>query len=165
MCEQCLTNPISFGEPMPGFFLKRARRDGNDWKQGEWGLIECNDPSYRWCTTPTPDSTWGMTDDEEEAWFENADKSSPEYRRAIEVLSDSENDFYAAFKVCSPLSGYDLVKAAIEVGYDPERSGSFQYWFFDYLGEWLKTAEITEDGDAFPEREEYAPSDLTIGKE
>lgn len=47
MCDQCLVNPIYFGQPLVGFTLARARRDGcEDWKKGEWGLIEVNDPTY-----------------------------------------------------------------------------------------------------------------------
>ena len=46
MCEQCLTWPVSFGEPLEGYFLMRARRDGNDWKKGEWGYIEQLDAAY-----------------------------------------------------------------------------------------------------------------------
>ena len=30
MCEQCLVNPLYFGEVLPGWYLIRARRDGND---------------------------------------------------------------------------------------------------------------------------------------
>lgn len=52
MCEQCLVNPISFGSPLEGYTLMRARRTGNDWAKGEWALIECNDPTFTWWTTP-----------------------------------------------------------------------------------------------------------------
>jgi hypothetical protein len=30
----------------------RARRSGGDWLKGEWALIECNDPTFTWWTTP-----------------------------------------------------------------------------------------------------------------
>jgi len=52
MCDQCNTNCIFLGNPLKDFILARARRDGRDWKEGEWGLIYSNNPSYKWSTTP-----------------------------------------------------------------------------------------------------------------
>ena len=45
MCEQCLVNPLYFGEVLPGWYLIRARRDGDIMKVGDWGMIQCNDPT------------------------------------------------------------------------------------------------------------------------
>jgi hypothetical protein len=81
-----------------------------------------------------------MTDEEEEAWFDAAEDNSPEVKRAT-YMGLREHDFFDTFGSCSPGTGYDLVKAAMERGYDPETSGHFEMWFFSYLGEWLKTAE------------------------
>ena len=145
----------------------RARRDGNDWMKGEWGLIKCNDPTFRWTLTPTPNPTWGMTEEEEEAWDANVEKGSPEENRSMwPMFSPDEYDaFTSGFFECGANTGYDLITAAMKVGYNPDDGPLFPYWFFDYLGEWLKTAEIVEEGDPFPNREEFAPSDLTIGRE
>jgi hypothetical protein len=63
MCEQCLCNPIYFGQPFEGFTLARARVHGNDWKKGQWALIECNDPTFVWYDTPVIDGEWS-----EEFW-------------------------------------------------------------------------------------------------
>lgn len=161
MCEQCLTWPISFGNPLPGYKLMRARRDGNDWKRGEWGLIQCNDPTFTWKKTPTPSPTWGMTDEEEEAALEAMGDDHPDRYRALGL---GLGDFEKAFN-CSPTQGYELIAAAKKRGYNPKKHGFFTYWFFDYLGEWLKTAKIKDEGDQFPTREEFAPVDLTIGKD
>lgn len=51
MCEQCLVNPFYYGEFAPGWFLIRATRE-SDMKIGQWGLLECNDPSIVFTTTP-----------------------------------------------------------------------------------------------------------------
>lgn len=163
MCEQCLTWPVSFGQPLPGFTLMRARRDGNDWLKGEWGLVQCNDPSFQWKTTPTPSPTWGMTDDEEDAYIESIEKDSPEYQRAL--YSRHLGDFADEFSSMPAMTGYKLIKGAMDKGYDPKVHGFFSEWFFDYLGEWLKTAEMVDEGDPFPERESFAPVDLTIGRD
>ena len=69
------------------------------------------------------------------------------------------------FSSCTANEGYDLIKGAMERGYDPDDGPIFAYWFFNYLGEYLKTAEMVEEGDPFPNREEFAPSDLTIGRD
>ena len=162
MCEQCTTAAISFGEPLPGWYLKRARRDGNDWKKGEWGLIRSNDPTFKWSLTPTPSPMWGMTDEEEEAWFEAVDKTSPEYHRGIKLILSKEFDEYEDQFMCDPRTGYMLITAAMERGYDPHASGHIAHWLFDYLGEWLKTAPMEEEGDALPD---YGPVDYTIGRD
>lgn len=139
MCEQCLTNAISFGEVLPGYFLMRARRNGIDWKQGEWGLVEANDPTFTWVSTPTT---------------ANCD----------DVIGPPD-DFYEAFD-CTPREGYALTMAAIQKGYDPKET-SFQNWFFKYLERYLATAEIIDqdDPDQFPDREKTYPTDYSIGKD
>lgn len=161
MCEQCLTWPVSFGSPLPGYTLMRARRNGNDWLQGEWGLVECNDPTYIWKATPTPNPVFGMTDEEEEAFLQSIPEDSKEYKRANAYCAP--DDFESAIWN-SPLHGYRLVSAAIKRGYDP-KDYNFARWLFDYLGEWLKTAPMEDEGDAFPSRESFAPVDLTIGRD
>lgn len=138
MCEQCSTDAVSYGEPLPGWYLMRAQRDGMTWKAQEWGLVECNDPTFVWSATPTPDPVWGMTDEEEEAWFNSRLEGDPELKRAS-LVGLSELDFFTAFRSCRPNTGYRLIVAAMARGYDPETSGDFCHWFFAYLGEWLKT--------------------------
>lgn len=162
MCEQCLTWPISFGQPLSGFTLMRARRDGNDWMKGEWALVECNDPTFQWRVTPTPSPIWGMTDDEEEAYFESLTHGSPEYDRVS--FAYDRGDFEEVFSNMTAMTGYKMITAAMEKGYDQKQHGCFLPWFFDYLGEYLKDAPMEDEGDGFPNRQEFAPVDLSIGR-
>ena len=137
MCEQCLTWPVSFGQPLEGFTLMRARRQGNDWRKGYWGLVECNDPTFMWKSTPIP-----LSEDD---------------------MPYGYPDEFATALICDPNSGYRLVAACMEKGYN--QTTSLYSWLFDYLGRWLLTAPMTDEGDAFPNRESFAPVDLTIGRE
>ncbi len=157
MCEQCLVNPVYFGEPLPGFFLARARRDGNDWKKGDWGLIQCNDPTFYWTQTPTSNPTFGMNDTELDK-FMSYDLTDDQKARIYH--SNISDEFYNAF-YCDPQTGHDLVEAAKQVGYE---SRSFIPWLFDYLGYWIEKTEGETDKDPFPEREKFAPTDYSIYK-
>ena len=134
MCEQCNTEAAFFGEPIPGWYLMRATKDGIKWKSGEWGLVFRNDPDLYWTSTPTPSALFNIQDeDEQEAWLQ-ANKGTPEY---VRVWMEVPHDFATAFMM-EPGLGYDLVTAAMKRGYDPETSGDFTTWFFDLLGEHLK---------------------------
>ena len=136
MCEQCLVNPVYFGEVLPGYNLARARRDGNDWKKGEWGLIECNDPTYRWTSVP-----------KETEWY-----------------MDIPDDFIEGITANQPaFFTYKLVKTAIEAGYTEDEN--FELWLFNHIAKFLETAEGTTDEDPFPSREEFAPTDYSIYKD
>ena len=165
MCDQCLTDPLEFGEPMPGWYLMRARRGCDSWKQGDWGLVQCNDPTFTWSLTPTPDPLWGMTDEQEDQWFETADETSADYYRTLKLISTPEFYEYRNQFRCSPGTGYELVTAMQQVGYDPFKDGRAADWLFGYLGKWLTTAPMTEGGDPFPSLEKTNPSDKTIGRD
>lgn len=144
MCDQCNANPLSYGEPIPGWTLMRAQQDGIEWRKDEWGLVWSNDPTFTWTSTPTPCPLFNMPDEaEQEAWFSIHPSGTPEYERAMAYTPD---DFAQAMKV-DPALGYDLVVAAMTKGYDPREGGDFHAWFFDYLGEYLKTAVPTHHAE------------------
>ena len=64
MCLQCLTDPYYYGEVFPGWSLMRARRQYfTEMKIKEWGLIECNDPTFYFMTTPQ------LLEDEDKEWI------------------------------------------------------------------------------------------------
>lgn len=134
MCDQCNAKVTFFGEPMPGWYLMRATRDGIVWKAGEWGLVSGDDPDFRWSSTPTPSVLFGVHDDSEQERWLQANEGTPQYERE---LSGPPADFSAAL-LTEPGRGYRLVVAAMQRGYDPEESGDFASWLFDLLGEHLK---------------------------
>jgi len=140
MCEQCLVNPLYFGEVLPGWYLIRARRDGDIMKVGDWGMIQCNDPTFVWETTP---------------------KMTAEQNEKLYILpEDFENSLYL-----NAYNGYELVKAAIEVGYNRDEDGYFPQWLYYKLSEFIRNTEPRIEEDSFPNRDDIVPHDYTLGKD
>lgn len=164
MCEQCLTNPIYFGEPLPGLYLARARRDGNDWKKREWGLIEINDPSFVWTSTPTVNPCFGMDLDEIEAYVEAHPGMSEDEENRAYGIGGVPMDFIDQFSLMDPEFGHFIVGEAIKVGFRP-KIDTFVYWFYDYLGKWILEHDGESGDDPLPHLDDYSPTDYTIGKE
>ena len=137
MCDQCATEALRYGEEvMPGFWLMKAQKEGARWHAGDWGLVESNDPTVTWTSEPQPSPVYGMTDEQEESWF----KENEDNRALIETaLGFVPDDFRRAFDL-DPGTGYRLVMAGKECGYDPETSGYFVNWLWEHLGEHLKAA-------------------------
>jgi hypothetical protein len=52
MCEQCVANAHAWIDILPGWWLVRAHKDGNEMRAGQWGLMHCNDPSLILATDP-----------------------------------------------------------------------------------------------------------------
>ena len=50
MCEQCLVNPLFYGEVIPGWYLIKARRESSSMRVGDWGLLRINNPDFIWST-------------------------------------------------------------------------------------------------------------------
>jgi hypothetical protein len=135
MCEQCCADAVSYGEPLPGFYLVKARRTGHSMKDGQWGLVECNDPFAIWTATPCEDPTHGWTDEQLEA---SGNDDIPGEDAFIDGVGEFRDELF-----CNPLLGHRLVEAAKTKGYNPEDHG-FEAWLFHHLGVFLKTAKPTE---------------------
>ena len=137
MCDQCTTEALRYGaEVLPGFWLMRAQKEGIQWPAGHWGLVECNDPTVTWQSEPQPSPVYGMTDDEEEAWFKKHEGNDELLNSAMGYIPD---DFRDAFRV-HPNTGYKLVMAAEQRGYNHKTSGDLVHWLWEHLGEHLKTS-------------------------
>ncbi len=168
MCLQCNSLPVYFGKPFPGWTLARARAHDEQWPIGWWGLFRINDPEFVWELTPTPSPTWGMSEEQTDAFWERAEWGGV-------AQADADRDdwyrwpvgeaFLEAFASTDPETGYALISAAISVGY-PYDDKVFAHWLFDYLGHYLTTAEMeidaVSDGHA-RERNKYV--DHSIGRD
>lgn len=131
MCLQCVTKAVSYGEVFPGFHLMKAMNtdypDNPTWKEGQWGLVECNDPSI-YFTKPF------MKDVPE-------DDSNDVFLNFLETGQETDQDILA---VNDPRIAYRLIAGAITKGYDPKEDGMFGCWLTDYLAKYLETAQIIE---------------------
>jgi hypothetical protein len=158
MCEQCLVNPLYFGEVIPGWCLIRARRQGSDMEVGDWGLLRMNDPDLIWKSTPQLDPTFYMTDDEEaEYWKTHSYKDE-----AVHAAEDFVDTLW-----CQPVSlGYDLVSAMMEAGYSRKQHGPVEWWLWQKLAEHIRDTEPTVDEvDPLPGSDDHMPHNYEIGKE
>lgn len=112
MCEQCTADTEDFGEVVPSWRLCRARKTGNFMKAGDWGLVDFDNPDFYWKSTPVLDPT-----------FENdAAYDDPAQDEAIENFLEVADELDACFK-CYPLTGYALVTACLEAGWDRKKHG------------------------------------------
>lgn len=143
MCDQCTTEALRYGdEVLPGFWLMKAQKQGLRWNADDWGLVECNDPTITWTSDPQPSPTYGLSDQEEEKWYED-NKAD---RQLIEsTMKGPSEDFKSALRL-DPQTGHRMVEAGRRKGYDPDRSGDFAWWLWETLGEHLRTAVPVHHG-------------------
>lgn len=146
MCTQCVVNPIYYGEVAPGWWLIRARKDevGDDgMKVGDWGLVECNDPSIVFSVTPV------VYDNDTDTY-------------------NTYTEFFYNF-MFAPSVGYRLYKSMenVTVPFRVKRQWikdmaySFEERFYYYLADFIKTATLDYDGDPhcdFDPREPLTPT-------
>lgn len=120
MCLQCTSACIYLGKPLEGFILARSRRTDHG---GEW-----------------PVGFWGLiqSNDPTFIWEATPDKET-----------EAPHEFVTAF-FCPVDTGYEIYKAAMKAGYNPETDGFFAYWLWDYLSDYLETAVPQIDEDPLP---------------
>lgn len=121
MCEMCECDREYYGEPIPGWHLGRARKDGDVLKAGEWFLVTMNSPSFWWYVKPIPDN-----DSMEQA------VTFDQFCEEIQIRSIDE--------------AWELMEAArLSGGYIREEGGSFQFWLFNFLGRFLEKNPNPQD--------------------
>jgi hypothetical protein len=121
----------------------RARRNGSEWKKGQWGLFNHDDPAFIWNSTPVPSK------DEMDLDFPPLDfDTGLNNPISVPKLTDS----------------YELVKACFDAGYDQMQGEPLANWLFNHLGVYLKDAPMIEYGDAMPHLDQQDPTDYSIGR-
>jgi hypothetical protein len=125
MCLQCCTDAVVIKKDiLPGYVLVRASKDCDIWKEGQFGLVQENDPDFIW-DNPGPNPLDGMTDNEindcpPEKW-----KESVLWMKKVELI---EKEFET-----DPMMGYQFVTACRLAGYDPEKEGyNVVMWFIHF---------------------------------
>jgi hypothetical protein len=128
MCEQCSAEVDDYGHPLDGWMLCQATRDA-DMKKGQWGLVECNDPTYVWTQKPMIDPLMGaITDDD---WAKVTDIQMAE----SEIFEDAVALFSEEL-VADIESAHHLFESGLKAGYKKEH-GRFESWLFNHLAQWL----------------------------
>lgn len=135
MCEQCVINPLYFGQVFPGYTLIRARRESAETKVGQYGLVQCNDPTF------TITFNFHLIPDTKE-WDE----------QVAQLWKQLD---------CHPVIGFELITACITKGYSVADSGPFVDWFALAIREHLVTHEAEVDEDPFPKLDQIMAIDYS----
>ena len=142
MCEQCLINPLYYGEVVRGLFLIRARRESDATAVGQWGLVQVNNPDFVWTTTPV-----ALGEDEE----------------LPQDFVDALEGFMMFDSACSYLI------PMLEAGFSPKTEEGQLFlgsqaseWLWNRIAEHIKTATPTSDPDPFPHLDDVRKHDYTL---
>jgi hypothetical protein len=136
MCLQCSAKSISYGTALEGFVLQRATEDAwDEWKKDQFGLVECNDPTFVFRVAPMREPYGGLSDDEVDA----VPLDSP--------LHAQQDAFYKVGRqfredLCASLNPdgiHRLIESGRKQGYDRDQHGSFEFWLSDFLAKFLET--------------------------
>jgi len=135
MCEQCICEAIHLGEVLPGWYLVQATKDGakGEMKAGMYGLVQCNDPDFRFKTKPYPDPLRDL----DPALL---DKDDPRWDTGMTWCNKA--DKFGRELQGEPRACWRLVQAAIACGYDPDTSGYFDGWLFHRMGKMIQAPWI-----------------------
>lgn len=125
MCMQCVAKTDNFEkDPITGFFLCQAtidtpypEGDTDHVKKGWWGFGVSNDPLFWFEHTPVPDPTFGMTEEQEKAFYEGKgdDEAFMEYMNELDEILYGNG--------LPPVVGYRMVKACIDLGWKEDEGG------------------------------------------
>lgn len=134
MCECCSAEAIDIGEVVPGWLLVRATRRGLRMHPGDYGLVRSNDPDFIFRMPPEPDPARGLSDEEYDRNPQiHKDWMAWHSRFALE---------YEPELITDPMTGYALVKACLEAGYDPDEHGTrIVFWLVDRMARTLENAK------------------------
>ena len=142
MCEQCSAATVNYvgkdgNQVLPGYFLVRATKDGREMKNGDWGLVVCNDPDFIWSITPVCDPDDGLTDEQIDAL--------PDDKMRYRAWEKANRKLKKSLDSASFDSSIRLGNAMRDVGYVPDNDGIASWWLCNYIAKFLKTATVVKE--------------------
>jgi len=124
MCLQCLTKAKTIHKNvLPGFSLMQSTVKTDEWPLGWYALVEMNDPSFVFPGPVLPDTTDGLSDEALNA-MDGFPAGYDEFCASADVLGEK--------LVSDPVSGYRLVRACMEAGYQMT-DGHIHYWLLHHI--------------------------------
>lgn len=126
MCEQCVAKAVMVAENViPGFHLMQATQGSRHWKKGWYGLVEVNDPTLVFEGPLLQDPTHGWSDDAINAMSQEVQAALGRYDESVEKLEEA--------LVVDAGTGYRIVSACMEAGYNRKEDGFIHYWLMNYM--------------------------------
>jgi hypothetical protein len=138
MCEACLADMGSYKKKLGNFFLLRARKDWDYIEVGDFGLTECNGPTFLFSVKPWKDPMLGWSDDQINNATEEENNLADKWLNDVAIFAEQIG------KNVDLTSMARLVKTALAEGFDPEHTdttGSFPFWLFNKLAEMFESGE------------------------
>jgi hypothetical protein len=139
MCETCLGKCDNYGEIFPGWWLVRATVDSSiRLEADDWGLVQCNDPTFIFEQTPIKNPCYGLLDNE----LDDPDLDEP-HKNFLKVAHSIAADMHESLDYSRdfptlPLSAYGkLYVSCVEAGYKRKEHGSLLYWLCHYIATYL----------------------------
>ncbi len=125
MCLQCLTEATVVKEAvLPGFTLMQAQADNPLWPKGWYALVESNDPTIVFEGPLLLDPTAGLTEDDLD-WQPALPDGYEEYDAGAQKMEPMLK--------CDPVTGFRLVQACMQEGFETTAHGSLAYWLLNHL--------------------------------
>ena len=128
MCLQCDTDPINYGELLPGWALMKATKTStfNEWKQDEYGLVRCNDPDFIFTCQPMENPYSGLSDEEVDLKLKEDEAISGSYFEFLDKASDLEASLKGNIQ-----QSVELWEAATKAGFNGEMC--IDEWLLDKM--------------------------------
>jgi hypothetical protein len=155
MCETCLSQCDDYGEVLPGWFLVRATKDsGITMEAGDWGLVDCNSPSFIFEHTPIKNPIVGLTIEESEE-----SKLDEPYYRFISVSDSIGIDMFESIDTSTPNLPFSvcnkLYKSCIEAGWNEDKEPML-YWLCHHIATYLEgNPNVRRWKDNYPDNREW----------
>jgi len=127
VCKRCIAKTTIIGKVVPGIILVRATVQGCSMEPNEFGLVKGDDLIHTFMRIPRSHPFYGLSDNEANTRAE-ADGLAP-----LMDWSKLSLGFSKRFLV-DLNTGWWVVKACLQAGYDPDLDGAAGVWLFHRMG-------------------------------